>query len=310
VLDDLSTGHRGAVPEGVRLVVGSLQDPAALGAALAAGTEAVLHFAARSIVPDSMRDPVGYWEHNVGGALALLRAVATARVQRFVFSSSAAVYGEPEDELIPESAPARPTHAYGASKRAVEMLLDDASRAFGLRVACLRYFNAAGASERCGEDHRPETHVVPRFVRATLPGAAIVPLHGDDYPTPDGTCVRDYVHVEDLARAHVRALEALATDGLGVLNLGSGRGASVREVLRTVESVTGGRVPVKVEPRRPGDPPRLVAGVERAARQLGWRAEHSLEDVVASTWRWMQRHPRGYGEAAGDSGADATGHVG
>jgi UDP-glucose 4-epimerase len=305
VFDDLSTGHRAAVPAAAHLVVGSLHDADAVQAAMAPGTDAVLHFAARSIVSDSMRDPVGYWEHNVGGALILLRAVAAAKVRRFVFSSSAAVYGEPAAQPIPETRAAAPTHAYGASKRAIEVLLEDAHQALGLRAVSLRYFNAAGASAHCGEDHRPETHLVPRLLQAALGPAAPVPLYGNDYPTHDGTCRRDYVHVEDLAEAHVRALSALESGGLGVVNLGSGGGTSVLEVIAAVEKVTGRRLPVRVEPRRAGDPPELVAAVERARRVLGWQPSRSLLDTVASAWRWMQDHPHGYGTGGAERGADA-----
>jgi UDP-glucose 4-epimerase len=299
VYDDLSTGHRAAVVPGARLVVGDLRDAAALAVALADGTDAVLHFAAQSIVAESMRDPLGTWEANLTGALQLLGAVAARRVPRLVLSSSAAVDGEPEAQPIPETEPARPTHAYGSSKRAIEMLLEDASSALGLHAVFLRYFNAAGASERCGEDHDPETHLVPRLLRRALEPGPPVPLYGDDYPTPDGTCVRDYVHVEDLAEAHVRALAGLDAGVHGPVNLGSGRGFSVRDILGCVESVTGSRVPVRVEPRRPGDPPRLVADIRRAAQELGWRPRRDLAAVVGSAWRWMQLHPRGYGEDAG-----------
>jgi UDP-glucose 4-epimerase len=299
VFDDLSTGHRPAVVPEARLVVGSLGDPAALASALEPGTDAVLHFAARSLVADSMRDPLGYWTANVGGALALLEVVAARMVPRFVFSSTAAVYGEPERQPITEGSPERPSHPYGSSKRAIEMLLEDAGRTLGLRTVSLRYFNASGASVRCGEDHDPETHLVPRLLRQVLEAGPAVPLYGDDYPTPDGTCVRDYVHVEDLAAAHVLALAALDDGVRGPVNLGSGKGASVREVLDCVERVTGKPVPVTVQPRRPGDPPRLVADASRAERELGWRPQRDLDAVVQSAWRWVQRHPHGYGEGAG-----------
>jgi UDP-glucose 4-epimerase len=298
VLDDLSTGHRAAVPPAAEFVHGDLRDRDVLRRALRPGTDAVLHFAAQSIVPDSMRDPLGYWDHNVGGALALLAGVVEQGVRRFVFSSSAAVYGEPAGQPIPETAPPQPRHAYGGSKRAIEMLLEDASRSLGLRAVALRYFNAAGATARLGEDHRPETHLLPRLLGAAGGGAA-VPVYGDDWPTPDGTCVRDYVHVTDLARAHVLALAALEGGLHGALNLGSGRGQSVREIVAAVRRVTGRSVPVRVERRRPGDPPCLVADVGRAAAELGWKAEIGLDDIVTSAWTWMRAHPRGYGDDAG-----------
>jgi UDP-glucose 4-epimerase len=307
VFDDLSTGHRAAVPAAAQFVGGDLRDAAALGAALPAGCDAVLHFASRSIVADSMRDPIGYWEHNVGGATVLLRVLAGRGVRRVVFSSSAAVYGDPEAQPIPEDAPPRPLHPYGSSKRAIEMLLEDAARSIGLASIQLRYFNAAGASAACGEDHRPETHLVPRLLDAALADdAPAVPIYGDDWPTPDGTCIRDYIHVEDLAAAHARALEGLSQGVHGAVNLGSGRGHSVREILDCVRRVTGRNLPVRVEPRRPGDPARLVAGVERAARELGWRAGRDLDAVVTSAWNWRQRHPQGYVDGVGRRGADPS----
>jgi UDP-glucose 4-epimerase len=300
VFDDLSTGHRAAVATGAQFVRGDLRDAAALGTVLGAGTDAVLHFAARSLVADSMRDPIGYWDHNVGGAVALLGGMATARVPRLVFSSSAAVYGEPGVVPIPESAPARPAHAYGGSKRAIEMLIDDAARSGDLRAVALRYFNAAGASRDHGEDHRPESHLIPRVLRAAQDGAPALVVHGDDWPTPDGTCVRDYVHVEDLARAHVAALAAL-DDGLaGALNLGTAAGHSVREVVGACADVTARRIPVTVGPRRAGDPAVLVADSQRAARELGWQARAGLREVVQSAWNWMQAHPRGYVDEVAD----------
>lgn len=307
VFDDLSTGHAAAVATGVKLVVGSLRDEPALRRALPAGTDAVLHFAARSLVAESMRDPLAYYEHNVGGAIALLRCVGERGVRRFLFSSSAGVYGSPAVQPIPETEPPRPQHAYGGSKRAIEMLLEDAARPLGLRAVWLRYFNAAGASARCGEDHRPETHLVPLLLRAALAESSEpVPVYGDDWPTPDGTCVRDYVHVEDLAEAHLLALGALDAGLAGPLNLGSGGGQSVRQILAAVQRVTGRPVPVTVAPRRPGDPPVLVADARRAAHELGWRASRDVTAIVADAWRWLQAHPAGYadGEAGGHGKGD------
>jgi len=290
VLDNLSTGHRAAVADGARLERGDLRDPEILARCLGAGTDAVLHFASRSLVGESRHDPIGYYNDNVGGATALLRGMLAAGVRRLVFSSSAAVYGEPEQQPIAESAPAQPTHAYGGSKRAIEMLLADAAGAFDLQATCLRYFNAAGATLRCGEDHHPETHLVPAILRAAQEHSAAT-VHGDDYPTPDGTCIRDYVHVRDLAAAHVMALES---GFQGPLNLGSGRGHSVLEVIEAVRRVTGAAVPVTVGARRPGDPPRLVADVTRAARELGWRPRLDLDAIVRSAADWHRRHPHGY----------------
>ena len=308
VFDDLSTGHAAAVPPAARLVVGDLRDIPALRRALVAGTDAVLHFAAKSLVGESERDPLGYYEHNLGGAICLLRVMQERGVRRFLFSSSAGVYGAPATQPIPESEPPRPTHAYGGSKRAVEMLLEDASRALGLGAVWLRYFNAAGASERCGEDHRPETHLLPLLLRAALAAdPAAVPIYGDDYPTPDGTCVRDYVHVEDLAAAHVRALGALDTGLRGAVNLGGGLGQSVLEILAAVRRVTGRPIPVRVAPRRLGDPPVLVADASRAGRELGWQATRGLEAIVSSAWRWLQAHPDGYVDGEADERGEGRG---
>ncbi len=298
VFDDLSTGHRGAVPGAARFVQGDLRDAAALEGALEPGTDAILHFAGRSIVPDSMQDPVGYWDHNLGGALALLRVAMARGVPRWVFSSSAAVYGTQGHEPIPESAPLRPEHAYGGSKRGIEMLLEDACRTTPLGAIALRYFNAAGASAERGEDHGPETHLIPRLLRTALTGGAPFVVYGDDWPTPDGTCVRDYVHVEDLAHAHVQALAALDQGVTGPLNLGTTAGHSVRQILAVVRRVTGCEIPVTVGARRPGDPAWLVADASRARRELGWQAQATLEDMVRSAWDWMRAHPAGYGDRA------------
>ena len=306
VYDDLSTGHRGAVPEGARFVRGDVADPVALRAALVPGTDAVLHFAARSIVPESMRDPVGYWRHNVGGALVLLQVVTEHHVPRFVFSSTAGVYGEPGVQPIPESAPARPLHAYGASKRAIEMLLEDLVRN-GLRALWLRYFNAAGAMAARGEDHHPETHLIPNILRSTGGGAPPFTIHGDDWPTPDGTCVRDYVHIDDLARAHVAALGALDAGVRGAVNLGTSAGHSVREILAAAEHVTQAKIPVTVGPRRAGDPPSLVADASRARQELNWAPRATLHDIVQSAWDWMRTHPQGYGDRVGEHGPNGAG---
>lgn len=295
VYDDLSTGHRAAVHPAARLAVGSLQDGEALLRALPPATNAVLHFAAKSLVQESLGDPVGYYEHNVGGAASLLRAMQARDVRKLVFSSTAGVYGEPGDAPVPESTPARPTHAYGGSKRAVEMLIEDAMRGGKLHAVFLRYFNAAGASLSCGEDHEPETHLVPNLLRAGLGRNEPVRIYGDDYATPDGTCVRDYVHVLDLAEAHATALEALDDGVLGPVNLGSGRGQSVREMLDAARKVTGFDIPATVGERRPGDPARLVADIGLAKRELGWVPQRSSPaEILGSAWQWLQAHPRGY----------------
>jgi UDP-glucose-4-epimerase GalE len=307
VFDDLSTGHRTAVPTAATLVHGDLRDAEALRAALPHGCEAVLHFAARSIVADSVRDPFGYWQHNLGAALTLLQVMDEQRVRKLVFSSTAAVYGEPESQPIPETAALQPTNPYGSSKRGIEMLLEDAQRSRGLEAIALRYFNAAGASAARGEDHHPETHLLPRLLQAGLASEPqTVSIYGDDYPTPDGTCIRDYIHVEDLAAAHLAALVALGRGVRGAINLGTGKGHSVREILDCVRRVTGRKLPARVEPRRPGDPAQLVAGVQRASADLGWQAQRSLEDIVTSAWNWHRAHPRGYADGVSPGGANPS----
>ena len=301
VLDDLSTGHRAAVPGVVRLEVGSFGNEAAVGALLeSAGIEAILHCAARSLVAESVREPSRYYRSNVAGGIALLEAARKAGVGRLVFSSTAAVYGIPDSTPIEEDAPLRPINPYGETKRTFEAAMAAYGTAYGLRSVSLRYFNVAGATERLGEVHDPETHLIPNVLRAADGSGDPLTLFGADYPTPDGTCIRDYLHVADLADAHLRALEATApgddrTAEALVCNLGSGGGFSVREVLRTAESVVGRPIPHTVGPRRAGDPPLLVASAARAESVLGWRAEHSsLEEMIGSAWEWRERHPGGY----------------
>jgi UDP-glucose-4-epimerase GalE len=287
VLDDLSTGHR-EVLRGVPLVVGSVDDPDLVTRTCAAhGVDAVLHFAGRISVAESVRDPALYERANVTATGVLAAAVARAGVKRFVFSSSAAVYGNPERVPIPEDHPQRPTSPYGESKARAERVL----AASGLAVAALRYFNAAGAEPRLslGERHDPETHLVPLALAAARHGTPLS-VFGEDYPTPDGTCVRDYIHVVDLARAHLAALERLeAGRGGGAWNLGTGAGCSVREVVGAVERATGRRVTVHAAPRRVGDPAVLVADPSRAARDLGWRASDRsrLDAIVADAWAFV-----------------------
>jgi|SRR5690554_5538393 len=296
VVDDLSTGHRGAVPEGARLVVADAGDARAMRALMAAeGVEAVMHFAALSLVGDSMREPLRYYRHNVGGAIGLLEACVAAGVGRFVLSSTAAVYGTPDVVPVPETAALRPASVYGETKLAIERLLHWLSVTRGLGYAALRYFNAAGAAPGRGEDHRPETHLVPLVLQAALGRRPEVRVFGADYPTPDGTAVRDYVHVEDLARAHVLALEALAPGVGGAYNLGNGAGFSVREVIDVCRRVTGADLNVVEAPRRAGDPPVLVADASKAAAELGWRPRFAdLEAIVASAWAWHSAQPDGY----------------
>ena len=289
VLDDLSTGHADAVPPGARLVRGDVADQAALTDALT-GADAVLHFAARSVVAESVREPDRYWRDNVGGTLALLAAMRRHGVPRLVFSSSAATYGDVDTALIGEDAPARPTSAYGATKLAVDLAIADHARAFGLAATSLRYFNVAGAlhsdsdGASYGERHAVETHLIPLALRAAAGVGEPLALFGTDYPTADGTCVRDYVHVVDLAEAHVAALSVGAPGEHRVLNLGSGAGYSVREVLASVQAVTGRAVPVVDQPRRAGDPARLVADIARADAELGWRPTRDLAAMIADAW--------------------------
>ena len=294
VLDDLSTGHASSVPEGARLVTGSFADPDAIGEVLeAGGIEAVLHCAAKSLVGESIANPAVYYRVNVAGGIALLDAMRQLGVQRLVFSSTAAVYGVPETSPITEDAPLRPINPYGESKRAFESAMAWYGSAYGLRSVSLRYFNVAGASARNGEDHSPETHLIPNVLRAA-DGRAPLTLFGDDYPTPDGTPIRDYIHVEDLADAHLAALEATApndarTDSALACNLGSGGGFSVREVLAAAERITAKPVAHTVGPRRAGDPPVLVAAIDRAAAVLGWRPKRStLDQMISSAWDWQR----------------------
>jgi UDP-glucose 4-epimerase len=301
VVDDLSTGHRTAVPDGVRLEIASFGDEAFVGELLSsARIDAILHCAARSLVAESVHEPSLYYRSNVAGGIALLEAARRASVGRIVFSSTAAVYGVPDATPIDEDAPLRPINTYGETKRTFEAAMAAYGSAYGLRSVSLRYFNVAGATERVGEVHDPETHLIPNLLRAAEGGGEPLTLFGSDYPTPDGTCVRDYIHVADLADAHLRALEATApgddrTAEALVCNLGSGGGFSVREVVVAAESVVGRQIPLAMGPRRAGDPPILVASVARAETVLGWHPQRSsLELMIGSAWEWRQRHPAGY----------------
>ena len=293
VYDNLSRGHRELVRWGP-LEEGDLADGRRLAEVLRAHRPAaVLHFAAFIAVGESVREPLLYYRNNVGGALSLLSAMEEAGVQTIVFSSTAAVYGDPERVPLTEEAPRRPVNPYGRGKRLIEELLEDQAASRGLRYASLRYFNAAGADPdgETGERHEPETHLIPLVLRAAQRRGAPLTLFGDDYDTPDGTCIRDYIHVSDLAQAHVLAVQALlAGRPSGAFNLGSGEGYSVREVIETCRRVTGEAIPVTVGPRREGDPPRLVADPSRARQQLDWRpALSDLDTIVRTAWEWHQR---------------------
>lgn len=287
VLDDLSTGHKDAVPDGATLVEGRIHDAGELLAG--GGFDGVLHFAAKSLVGESVEKPELYWENNVVGSYRLFEAVRSAGIPRVVFSSTAAVYGEPEVSPITEDVTPSPINAYGRSKLAIDLLLTDYARAHGLAATSLRYFNVGGARGRFGERHTVETHLIPNVLKVPTGQRDAVSLFGDDYPTPDGTAVRDYLHVVDLGRAHLLALETSKPGLHRVFNLGSGSGFSVQQVLETCREVTGHAIPATVEPRRAGDPATLVASSRKAADDLGWRPELSLREVVADAWAFMQR---------------------
>jgi UDP-glucose 4-epimerase len=294
VLDSLYRGHRAAVPEGAEFVQVDLLDPGGVAEVLDGGFDGVLHFAALSLVGESVEFPERYYRGNVLGTLNLLDAMRAKGVARMVFSSTAAAYGEPQSEILDEDAPAAPVNPYGNSKLAVDRMLADEARAHGLAAVSLRYFNVAGASGALGEDHHPETHLIPLVLQAAAGKRESVAIFGTDYPTPDGTAVRDYIHVEDLGRAHILALDKAVPGRHDVYNLGSERGYSVREVIDTARRVTGREIPVVEEGRRAGDPPRLVAANARARENLGWTPELSLEDMVRDAWTWYQAHPDGY----------------
>jgi UDP-glucose 4-epimerase len=294
VLDDLSRGHRNAVPEGARLIETSLLDESRTRAAVQEGFDGVVHFAALSLVAESVAHPERYHRSNIVGALNLLDAMRDAGVPRLVFSSTAAVYGEPEEVPIREDTRTEPVNAYGASKLAIDRIIASECRAHGLGAASLRYFNVAGASGPLGEDHDPETHLIPLVLRAAAGAMEHVKVFGTDYPTRDGTAVRDYIHVEDLARAHALALAATRPGRHRVYNLGTGHGFTVREVVETARRVTGREIPAVEEPRRAGDPAALVAAGDRIRDELGWEPEKGLEEMIADAWAWHQAHPDGY----------------
>jgi UDP-glucose 4-epimerase len=288
VLDDLSTGHEDAVPHGATFVRASLHDSAPVLAEVA--PEAVLHFAAKSLVGESQVAPELYWQNNVSGTLALLEAMRAADCRRIVFSSTAATYGEPEEVPIREDAPTRPTNTYGASKLAVDTMLTSYAVAHDFAAVSLRYFNVGGAAYGLGERHTTETHLIPIALQVAAGVRESLTVYGQDYPTPDGTCIRDYVHVKDLAAAHLLALPAPAPGEHRIYNLGSGSGFSVQEMVDAVRSVTEHPLPVVVGDRRAGDPARLVASSERIHRDLGWAPQHTaLTEIVADAWEFVQK---------------------
>jgi UDP-glucose 4-epimerase len=300
VFDNLSSGHRAAVPAVAEFVLGDMLDRMALDQVLAGGSfEAVIHFAAFIEAGESMREPGRFYRNNVTGALGLIDAAASHGVSRFVFSSTAGVYAS-KDGPLAETDSVGPASVYGATKWMVEQALEWYARIYGLRVAILRYFNAAGATAERGEAHRPETHLIPLVLQAAQGLRPHIAVFGDDYPTPDGTCVRDYIHIADLADAHVLALEGLGERAFMRYNLGSGSGYSVLEVVEAAREVTGLPIPVQIQPRRAGDPAILVAASDRIRADLGWTPRcPALTEIIASAWQWRLVHPAGYGDTHG-----------
>jgi UDP-glucose 4-epimerase len=297
VLDNLERGHREAVPRGARLLTADLLDREAVGGLLAEGFDGVLHFAALALVSESVSHPERYWRTNVGGTLNLLEAMVESSVSRLVFSSTCAVYGEPDEIPIAETAALRPINAYGGSKLAVDAMIGHFCTAHDLGAVSLRYFNVAGASGELGEDHDPETHLIPNILRAALGHKPCVEIFGTDYPTSDGTAVRDYIHIDDLSAAHLLALEGNRAGEHQIFNLGNGSGFSVRQVILTAEEVTGASIPTRESARRPGDPPMLVAASDRIRSELGWAARKpGLDQIVADAWAFARSHPQGYSE--------------
>jgi UDP-glucose 4-epimerase len=289
VYDNLCHATRPLLPSGAEFVQGELADRTGLEKLLSSGFDGVMHFAALIEAGESMLRPELYFRNNSASTLTLIEAMLATGVKKLVFSSTAAVYGEPDVTPIPEDAPLRPTNAYGESKLLVEKILSWMYRVHGFRYASLRYFNVAGAMGGRGEAHEPESHIIPLVLDVALGRRDHIKIYGDDYPTPDGTCVRDYIHVEDLAQAHLLAFEALAHREQLIYNLGNGAGFSVREVIESARRVTGHPIPVEVQPRRPGDPAVLIASSEKIARELGWKPRHTnLDEIIESAWVWHQ----------------------
>jgi UDP-glucose 4-epimerase len=306
VLDNLSRGHRGAIAPDVPLVEGDFRDTELVARTVREhAVDAAIHFAALIEVGESVKAPARYFANNSAGAMAFFATLAEAGVSRAVFSSTAAVYGQPREVPIPEEHPQWPTNPYGWSKFFVERVLESYDRAYGLRFVALRYFNAAGATAEHGEEHHPESHLIPNILAAARGSSARVSVFGGDYPTPDGTCVRDYIHVADLGTAHIAALEHLRAGGASEsINLGNGKGYSVLEVIEAARRVTGKPIAVNMEPRRAGDPPQLVAKSAKARQVLGWEPScPDLDTIVGTAWEWHSRHPEGYSDSVSQSGA-------
>lgn len=295
VYDSLVTGHRKAVPEGARFIHAELSDTLALAIALKEEKyDAVMHFAAFIEAGESMKEPAKFFRNNLINSLTLIEGVVKAGVPRFLLSSTAAVYQSSEEPLTEES-PLGPTNTYGYTKLAIEQSLDWFRQVHGLHFAALRYFNASGALPGRGEAHQPESHLIPRVLQVALGQAEYAYIYGTDYPTPDGTCIRDYVHIADLVSAHILTVEALEEKDKLIYNVGSGNGFSVREVIDTASEVVGNVIPVKEMPPRPGDSARLVASSQKIRRELGWLPQHdNLRDIIGSAWEWHKNHPRGY----------------
>ena len=295
VFDNLTEGHRKAVDPRANLVIGDLQKPEEIAAAVrAAAPEAVMHFAANALVGESMSNPSKYFRNNVYGGINLLDAMVAAGVKKFVFSSTCATFGPPERLPIDETLPQRPINPYGESKLMFEKVLRWYDEIHGLRFVALRYFNAAGATEKYGEDHRIETHLIPNVLKVALGQKEHVEIYGTDYATPDGTCIRDYIHIVDLAQAHILAL---GVESSGFYNLGTGGGTSVREVIAACEKVTGKAIAVVEKPRRAGDPPLLIAGSDKIKKELGWTPKYqAIDKIVESAWAWHVKNPGGYGD--------------
>ncbi len=293
VFDDLITGHVEAVDPRAKFIKANLADRENLKKVVKEGNyDAIMHFAAFSLVGESMKNPSKYFNNNLANAINLADAAVEGGVKTFVFSSTAATFGEPKEIPIKEDAPQLPINPYGESKLCFEKVLNWYSKIYGLKYAALRYFNAAGATEKYGEDHNPETHLIPILLQVAQGKREKAMLFGDDYDTPDGTCIRDYIHILDLAQAHEKALYAPKS---GHYNLGTGSGLSVMQILEAARKVTGHPIPAEVVPRRPGDPPRLIADSTRARQELGWKPQfENAEAIIASVWKWLQKHPNGY----------------
>ena len=301
VVDSLETGHRASVPEGIKFYEGDIRNGEVLDKIFTENeVEAVVHFCAYSLVGESMEKPLKYFDNNVGGMISLLEAMHRHNVKRIIFSSTAATYGEPKKVPILETDPTQPTNPYGESKRIMEKMMKWVSSQHDIRYVSLRYFNVAGAwhDGTIGEDHKVETHLIPLILQVPLGKREHITVYGDDYPTKDGTCIRDYIHVEDLARAHIMALDYLRNGGeSSIFNLGSGDGYSVMEMITAARKVTGHPIPAVVGARRPGDPARLVADSTKAHEMLHWQPEIvKMEDIIATAWKWHKAHPNGYGD--------------